>query len=207
MLLALAMRRGVRAFRAKQVTAAQRDRHQHTIALEAHRANPHPRQINQTTECSRDAHGQRPPTRGLEHHRAYGLTRARLPSPPAAPASRPRAEQDTGALTGADRGSASAQRRTANGRRQAANRSKSPSSSGSRPRQGDQPAGRSGRPSGESPHLEHRRVSASWRRCARARRGLGYGAEVTPGGRIERTVKACYRGKGGDQSVLVCVAR
>ncbi len=119
MLLALAMRRGVRAFRAKQVTAAQRDRHQHTIALEAHRANPHPRQINQTTECSRDAHGQRPPTRGLEHHRAYGLTRARLPSPPAAPASRPRAEQDTGPNR---RGPRQRERPTANGERPQASR-------------------------------------------------------------------------------------
>ena len=86
MLPALPMARGVRALRAMQATPAQRDRHDDSIRLEADRADPHPGQAQQAAECSRDAHGEDLQLGDVEHPRAYGLTRARLPSPQPHPA-------------------------------------------------------------------------------------------------------------------------
>ena len=71
-LLALPMRRRVRALRALKTTA-QRDRDHHPVGLEAHRPDPDPRQVQQAVECRGDAHRRRPPVRWLQTPRTYGL--------------------------------------------------------------------------------------------------------------------------------------
>ena len=65
MLLVLTMARGVRALRAMKATTTQRDPHANPIGLKADRTDPHTGQIEQTTECARDAHGRRPPVRSF----------------------------------------------------------------------------------------------------------------------------------------------
>ena len=85
-LLVLPMARGVRALRATKATTAQRDRDNDSVTLELDRADPHTGQVKQTRECGRDAHGPNLQLGDLEHPRAYGPTRARLPSPQSNPA-------------------------------------------------------------------------------------------------------------------------
>ena len=72
-LLALPMRRRVRALRALKTTALERDRDHHPVGLEAHRPDPDPRQVQQAVECRGDAHRRRPPVRWLQTPRTYGL--------------------------------------------------------------------------------------------------------------------------------------
>jgi hypothetical protein len=81
-LLALAMTRAVRALRAPQPTSPQRDRDQHPVRLKTDRADRHAGQAQQTRECARDAHRDRPPVRRTQKPRAYGLNLCASPNPP-----------------------------------------------------------------------------------------------------------------------------
>src|SRR5450755_2610214 len=80
-LLALAMTRAVRALRAPQPTSPQRDRDQHPVRLKTDRADRHAGQAQQTRECARDAHRDRPPVRRTQKPRAYGLNLCASPNP------------------------------------------------------------------------------------------------------------------------------
>ena len=55
-LAVVAMTRRVRAARADQPAAAQRDRHDHPVGRKAHRSHPDTVQCQQTRECRADAH-------------------------------------------------------------------------------------------------------------------------------------------------------
>ena len=81
-LLALAMTRAVRALRAPQPTSPQRDRDQHPVRLKTDRADRHAGQAQQTRECARDAHRDRPPVRRTQKPRAYGLNLCAPPTQP-----------------------------------------------------------------------------------------------------------------------------
>src|SRR4051812_10827882 len=75
----------VRALRTLKAAAAKRDPDHDPVGLEDDLADPHPRQVKQTRECTRDAHGRRPPVRRTQKPRTYGRTRARRPTAGHAP--------------------------------------------------------------------------------------------------------------------------